>query len=224
METGLPTAGAAGPAKAPDLSFRIEDGGRLEHAAVPTLRFGLRIETPADVRSVALGVQIRIAATQRAYDENAQARLVEVFGRPEDWSRNLHGLLWMSMTAQVPAFSGSTLVDLHVPCTYDLEVTAASYLNALEDGEVPLDFLFSGSVFYAGGDGRLQVGRIGWDKEASYRLPVATWRETMDHHFPGAAWLRLNRESFDRLAAYKARHTLLTWEDAVDRLLEESDG
>ena len=36
-----------------------------------------------------------------------------------------------------------------MPCTYDLEVAASRYLDALADGEVPLEFLFSGSVFYA---------------------------------------------------------------------------
>jgi hypothetical protein len=87
---------------------------------------------------------------------------------------------------------------------------------------VPLEFLFSGAVFYKGEDGRLQVGRIGWDKEAEYRLPVAAWREAMDRHFPGAAWLRLDRESFDRLAAYKASRTLLTWEQTLDTLLSEA--
>jgi hypothetical protein len=209
-------------AAAPDLSFGIDEAGALEHAAAPTLRFALRIETPRDIRSVSLSVEIRIAATRRAYDERAQARLVELFGRPEDWGRNLHALHWTTLNLTVPAFSGRTLAELKVPCTYDLEVTGARYMNALEDGDVPLEFLFSGAVFYAGPDGRLQVGRIGWDKEAEFRLPVAAWREAMDRHFPGAAWLRLERGSFDRLAAYKARHTLLTWEQTLDALLTEA--
>jgi hypothetical protein len=78
-------------------------------------------------------------------------------------------------------------------------------------------------VFYAGADDRLQVTRIGWDKECSYRLPVAAWRDMIDRHFPDSAWLRLRRESFDRLAAYKARHTLITWEDTVEKLLGEAE-
>jgi hypothetical protein len=206
-------------AAAPDLAFSVEDAGALRHAAAPTLQFDLRIETPRDIRSVSLSVEIRIAATRRHYDERAQERLVELFGRPEDWGRNLHALHWTTLSVTVPAFSGQTVVELKVPCTYDLEVTGARYMNALEDGHVPLEFLFSGAVFYAGEDGRLQVGRIGWDKEAEFRLPVAAWREAMDHHFPGAAWLRLERGSFDRLAAYKARHIHLTWEQTVDALL-----
>src|SRR5215207_4280201 len=49
---------------------------------------------------------------------------------------------------------------------------------------------FSGTVFYAGSDGRLQAARISWEQDAQHRLPVRVWRETMDHHFPGTAWLR----------------------------------
>jgi hypothetical protein len=203
----------------PDLAFSVDEAGALTHAAAPTLQFALRIESPRDIRSVSLSVEIRIAATRRAYDERAQERLVELFGQPEDWGRNLHALHWTTLSVVVPAFSGQTVVDLKVPCTYDLEVAGARYMNALEDGNVPLEFLFSGAVFYTGEDGRLQVGRIGWDKEAEFRLPVSAWRDAMDHHFPGAAWLRLERGSFDRLSAYKARHTHLTWEQTVDALL-----
>ena len=81
------------------------------------------------------------------------------------------------------------------PCTYDLDVTATRYFDALHDGDVPLEFLFSGTVFYSAADGRLQTARLSWELEAEYRLPVAVWRETLDHHFPGTAWLRLDRES-----------------------------
>ena len=46
----------------------------------------------------------------------------------------------------------------------------------------------------------------------------------MNRHFPGAAWLRLGRPAWDRLRAYKAEQGLRTLEDAVERLLEASDG
>jgi hypothetical protein len=206
-----------------ELTFSIDDAGVLEHAAAPTLRFDLRLESPRDIRSVALNVEIRIAATRRAYSEAEQRQgLTDLFGQPEDWGRNLHALHWTTVNVTVPAFSGRTVHELKVPCSYDVEVAGARYMNALEDGRVPLEFLFSGAVFYAGDDGRLQVGRIGWDKEFDFMLPVALWREALDRHFPGAAWLRLGRESYERLAAYKTRHTLLTWEQTVDALLGEA--
>ena len=205
----------------PRLGFAIEDGGPLDPAAVPTLRFAVRIDAGgAEVRSLALHVQLRIAATRRSYDQRDESRLAELFGRSEQWSKTLRSLHWTNVPLQVGPFSGSTVVDLHVPCTYDLEVTATRYLHALNDGEVPLEFLFSGAVFYTGPGGRLQVQPISWSAEADYRLPVAAWREMMDIHFPNSAWLRVSRSSLERLHAYRGRHALLTWDNTLDRLLE----
>ena len=50
---------------------------------------------------------------------------------------------------------------------------------------MPLELLFSGSVFYPDDGGLLQTSRIPWDGEAEYRLPVAVWRETMEQPLPG---------------------------------------
>jgi hypothetical protein len=63
---------------------------------------------------------------------------------------------------------------------------------------------------------------VPWDKELAFRLPVRTWREVMDSYFPGSAWLRLRRESFDALHRFKGRHALTTWDDAVDALLKQA--
>ncbi len=223
MAYALPT-GVAGPGSAPELDFELRSGTVLDHAAVPTLRFELGMTAePPHVRSVSLNVEIRIAATRRRYEESEQERLTELFGPPGEWGRNLHALHWAGLTVNVPAFTGTTVIDLPVTCTYDLEVAAARYLNALEQGKVPLEFLFSGTVFYSHDDGRLQVGRIGWDKECRYLLPVRVWREAMDRHFAGTKWLRMGSESFDRLAGYKARHTLMDWDAVVDRLLASEE-
>ena len=207
----------------PELGFAVLDAARAEHTAVPTLRFTLRVDSfgGEPIRSVLLDTQVQIAARRRRHDEAAHDRLFELFGAPEDWGTTLRTLLWTRTTLVVPPFTGSTVIDLPVTCTYDLEVVASRYFDALGDGEVPLEFLFSGSVFYADPDGRLQTARLSWESEAEYRLPVAVWKETMDAHFRGTAWLRLRKDSFDRLAAYKSRHALATWEDAVDALLED---
>lgn len=112
------------------------------------------------------------------------------------------------------------MVALPVTCTYDLEVTAGRYFAALADGEVPLDFLFSGSVFFSGAEGMLQTSRIALDHDVGYRLPVAVWREAIDRHFPQSAWLRLGREQFERLRAFRGSRALPTWDAAIDALLE----
>jgi hypothetical protein len=202
----------------PDLSFSVTGASRVEHVAVPTLRFALEIESGEPIRSVLLDVQIQIPARRRGYDEAAHDRLFELFGPVADWGTTLRTLLWTRTTLVVPSFEGSTVVNLDIPCSYDLEVAASRYLDALSDGEVPLEFLFSGSVFYTGSDGGLQTTRLSWESEAEYRLPVQVWKETMERYFHGTAWVRLRKESFDRLSAYKSRNALASWDDALEAL------
>ncbi len=119
----------------------------------------------------------------------------------------------------IPPFADEAVVDLQVPCTFDFNVAATKYFYAVENGEIPLLFLFSGTIFYAADDGALQVGQIAWDKEATFRLPVATWREMMEHYYPNSAWLSVQKDVFDRLYAYKRQHGLPTWEQVLERLL-----
>jgi hypothetical protein len=110
---------------------------------------------------------------------------------------------------------------LPVPCTYDLNVGATKYFYAIETGEVPLLFLFSGTVFYAAGDGKLQAEQISWEKESEFRMPIGVWQEMMDYHYPNSAWLPLPRETFERLYAYKRDTGLTTWEQVIERLLPD---
>lgn len=220
MTAAGPWAAMAGPV--PELRFGVAAAGRMEYAAVPTLRFALEIESAAQrpVRSILLDVQIRIAARRRLYDDAATDRLFDLFGPRENWATALNSLLWTRTTLVVPPFAGRTTVDLPVVCTYDLEVAATRYFDALSDGEVPLEFLFSGSIFYTSDEGALQTARISWEHEAEYRLPVSVWKDTMEHHFPGSAWVRLSKESFDRLSAFRSRRALPSWEATVEALLE----
>jgi hypothetical protein len=204
------------------LSFAVQDAVALRYAAVPTIEFALTVEADSGspIRSVLLDVQIQIAARQRPYDDAAKEALIELFGAPERWGSTLRTLLWTRTTVIVPPFEDSTVVALPVTCTYDLEVTAGRYFAALTDGEVPLEFLFSGSVFFSGSQGTLQAARIALDHDVGYRLAVRIWREAIDRHFPQTAWLRLGRERFDRLRAFRGRHALPTWDAAIDALLK----
>ena len=207
----------------PLLSFAVSRAEGLYPAAVPTLRVTVDIEAPDGVvvRSIMLAVQVQIAAPKRRYTPEEQSRLLELFGTPERWGTTLRTLLWTRATVLVPPFTGQTVAELNVPCSYDLEVAGARYLAALEEGEVPLELLFSGTVFFSDSNGTLQAARIPWEHEVELRLPVAVWREAIDRHFPGAAWLRLGRDSFDRLSAYKARHAFRSWDDAIEALLDD---
>jgi len=220
------TAQRSAPASIPELGFSVEGATALEYAAVPTVEFALRVEAAGgeQIRSILLDVQIQIAARRRPYDKHATEQLTDLFGTPDRWGETLRTLPWARPTVIVPPFTASTVVDVPVTCTYDLEVSAADYLQSLGAGEVPLEFLFSGTVFFTGAGGALQTVRIPWTQEAEFALPVSTWREAIDRHFPNAAWLRLGRESFERLRAYRARKALASWDEAVAALLAEQEG
>ena len=188
----------------------------------PLLRFDVAVanrpETEA-VHSIMLQAQIRIQSPQRRYSPAEKEKLLDLFGLPSRWGETLRERMWTTSNTTVGAFAGRTEAHLSVPCTYDLNIAATKYFYALEEGEVPLLFLFSGTVFYAADDGRLQVQQISWNKEAAYRMPVRVWRDIMQAHYPNSAWLYLRRDIFDRLYAYKRAHGLATWDQTLDQLL-----
>jgi hypothetical protein len=196
----------------------------LRHAAAPTLTFTLRVNVGAatPVHAMALRCQVQIEPAARRYAPAEGDRLYELFGEPARWHDTLRPLLWTHVSVLVPRFEGTINVDVPVACTYDLEVAAAKYFQALDHGEIPLLFLFSGTIFFAA-DGRFSVSPVPWDAEAAYRLPVALWRELMDRYFPNCTWLRLSRDNLDALHRFKSRHALPTFDAAVEALLARVD-
>jgi len=205
----------------PDLNFRVEGAEPVAYSAAPLLALRLAIEDAEeqDVRSVSLLCQIRIETARRHYNPAEQRRLFDLFGEPACWNQTLRSLLWTHSAVTVPPFRGRTTVDLPVPCTFDLTVATARFFNGLEDGNVPLTLLFSGTIFYEPEGGGLQATQIPWSKEAAYSLPVSAWKRMMDAHYPNLAWLCLRRDVFDRLDRYRSGSGIPTLEQALERLL-----
>ena len=210
----------------PELSFSVEGAEPVPYAIAPTLGFKLRVANanPAEtIHTVALRCQIQIDVTRRRYTASEQGRMRDLFGEPERWSRTLRGFLWTHASVIVPAFQGSTLIELPVPCTFDFNVAATKYFEGLDDGEIPLQFLFSGTVFYTNESESLQIAPISWEQEVKFRLAVKTWREMMDAYYPNAVWLNLRRDVFDRLNAYKTQRGIPTWEQALECMLRSEE-
>lgn len=206
-----------------DLSYTVEGVEPQLYAASPALAFKLRVECSEpsqSIHNVLLQCQLQIDSTRRRYSRQEQERLVDLFGEPERWSETLRAMLWTHASVMVPPFQGETSVEMHVPCTFDFNVAATKYFHGLDDGDVPLVLLFSGSIFYAAEGGGLRVARIPWEKEAKYRLPVAVWKALMDHYYPNAAWICLERGAFERLYEYKLRAGIPTWEQTIEALLD----
>jgi hypothetical protein len=207
-----------------DLSFQIEKAEPQRFTVAPTLLFKLRIANAAPnetIHSVALRCQIQLEVARRQYTQEDQSHLKDLFGEPDRWSQTLKTMLWTHASVVAPAFQDTAVVDVPVPCTFDFNVAATKYFHGLAEGDVPLNFLFSGTVFYADESGSLQVAPIPWDKEARFRLPVKAWRDMMEIYYPNTAWLCLRRDVFERMYQYKVERGIPTWEQALERLLPE---
>ena len=207
----------------PELSIRIESAKVVPFSAAPTLAFQLHIENAEaeeKVHTIALRCQVQIEVTRRHYAPSEQERLRDLFGHPSRWGQTLRNLLWTNTSMVVPAFPGaSTTVDLNLPCSYDFNLAATKFFEGLNDGEIPLLMLFSGTVFYATPESNLRVAPISWELEARFRLPVQLWREMMEIYYPNSAWINLRKDIFDRLYKYKVEQGIPTWEQTIERML-----
>ena len=206
-----------------DLQFAVVDILPEPYAAAPQLTARLRISesTGAAIHAVALRCQVRILAQRRGYGPEEEAGLLDLFGPRGRWTATLKPFLWMQCSTMVQGFTGHTEVDLPLPCTFDFDVAAAKYLHALREKAIPLELLFSGTVFTRGTSG-FGVEQVPWDREAGYQLPVAVWHALMDAYFPNAGWLRLDRDVLTALAHYKSALGLTSWEETMQNLLAKA--
>ncbi|MGB8407537.1 MAG: DUF6084 family protein [Mycobacterium sp.] len=203
-----------------EVTFAVLDVLPQPYAVAPmlTARVGIAAVGDDPVHAIALRAQVRIEPLHRGYTNDEAAALLDLFGTRDRWSTTQHTFLWQHTGVMVPGFTGATQVELPLACTYDFEVTAAKFFHALRDGIIPLQFLFSGTVFTAGQSG-FAVSPVPWDREDHYDMPVSVWRDLVELHFPHTGWIRLHHNTIDALADYKTRHALLGLDDAVTALL-----
>lgn len=204
----------------PALSFSVVDSYADIYAASPQLQFRLRAteQTGETVHAIALRAQVMIEPQRRPYDETEAAGVAEIFGGRDRWRQTLKPFMWTQANAMVKGFQNVIDFELPVPCSYDFEVSAAKYLQALSGGDIPLRFLFSGTVFTRGETG-FSVTQVPWSLESGYRMPVSQWREVIDQFFPNTGWIRLDREMISELVRFKAARGLTTWDAVMESLL-----
>jgi hypothetical protein len=211
---------AGPPTPAPE--FNVVSAAHRPFAATPTMVFTLSVAEPEghDVYMMALTTQIHIDVARRGYEPETRERLAEILGA---LGATTQSLTWARVDTNVQSFLGTTVVELQVPCTFDLEVATAKYFDAIDGGDVPLSFHFNGTVFYRNADGAMQVVPVPWSATARFDLPVAAWRAMIDDHYPSSAWVRLDRGTLDRLQARRAQRGLLSFDACLDELLEGHD-
>jgi hypothetical protein len=207
-----------------DLEFSCTGAAPDAAAAAPTIRLQLHVAETTGVRvdALALRTQLRIEPTRRRYDDSEADALRDLFGERSRWGSTLRPLQLAFVSQVVPSFREAIDIDLALPCSYDFDVAANKFLYAVDRGAIPLLLLFSGTMFTAGPNG-FAIEPVPWHKEARYELPVSDWQQTMQLHFPNSAWLRLGEDAFDALYRYRTAHDLVSWDEAVERLLKEAE-
>jgi uncharacterized protein DUF6084 len=210
-------------APATEVTFAVLDVRPEPYAVTPilTARVGATAVGDDPIHAVALRCQVRIEPVRRGYSDAEAAGLLDLFGPRERWAATQHTFLWQHASALVPGFAGNTQLDLRLDCTYDFEVTAAKYLHALRDGRVPLQFLFSGTIFTRGTRG-FAVQQVPWNREDRYDMPVSAWRDLIGQHYPNTGWVRLDRDTIDALAMFRSSRGLLSFDEAITALLPAS--
>ena len=214
-------AGTGGAAPEPE--FAALGVRAVRHAATPTLALDVQISEPSgrQVYMMALTIQLMIEPARRAYDDDTRARLVGLFGAPERWSVTTRSLVWTQLDVLVPAFTGSTTVTVPIACSYDMELAAAKYLYALPDGVAPLALHFNGLIYYRDEQGGLQIVLVPWTRSIDFRMPVSVWRETVEHYYPGTAWVAVRAATLERLEQFKQEHGLATLDACVEALVAD---
>ena len=205
------------------LTFGVTTIEVERYAATPTLALRVHIEekTGTPVHTMALRCQVRIDPQRRGYSDSEAGALLDLFDTRHRWQDTLRPFLWMHTSALVQGFTNSTEVSLPLALTYDLEVAAGKYLNAVRDGVIPLSLMFSGTAFMQGDNG-FAIQQIPWDSDVSYHLPTQVWREAMDCFFPGSGWIRLPVETLDRLSRFRVEQGLTNWAETLTALLDRA--
>ena len=217
-------AAAAAPPVVPAPEFSVLGAEAIRFAAAPTLEFTGHVSEPQgrEVYTIALTAQIMIDPARRSYDDATRERLADLFGEPERWATTTHSFLWAEIGVLVPAFTGATAFRLPMQCNYDLELASTKYLYSLPDGNVSLTFNFTGTIFYRGEDGRMQIVKVPWECSTGFSMPVATWREMVEHYYPRTGWVALGDETLEALRARKAERGLHSFDATVADLLQEA--
>jgi len=99
-----------------------------------------------------------------------------------------------------------------------LAAIASKYLRALDGGTVPVRAQFSGTAFFRTEHG-LSAAPIALDREADFALPVQTFLEVLDQHFPNTAVVTLSRDVYKRLDQLRIERGLASFDHTIDTLL-----
>jgi hypothetical protein len=202
-----------------EIDFTVVGAEPVLASVSPAIELELEIKCSTRVAGALVRAQVRIEAAKRSYDSSETERLRILFGARRDWHRTLKSVLWTQIALPVPAFENTTRVPTSLPLCHDFSAAVTQYVQGLESGTLPLSIVFSGMVFVEAADGALRAEPISWASEARYELPLSVARAAIERHYAGSVPLWLEKDTVERLFAFRAQHGLTSFEGALDRLL-----
>ena len=81
---------------------------------------------------------------------------------------------------------------------------------------------FTGTIFYRGEGGKMQIIKVPWECSTRYAMPLATWREMIEHYYSGTGWVALGDDTLESLSRRKAARGLHSFDATVAQLLREA--
>ena len=212
----------------PELAFAVADAARVEHAAVPTLRFALRVESARRASRSARCCSTRRSRSRRAgarYDDAAHERLFELFGPAEQWGSDPAHAAVDARDARRPAVHGqrpssSCPIALHLRPRGRGVALLRRARRRRGAARVPVQR----HRLLRAADGRLQAARISWEQRG--RVPAAGRGVARDDGPPLPRHARGcgcgKRAVRPRWPPTRRATRWPTWEDVVDALLDRS--
>ncbi len=140
----------------------------------------------------------------------------------EQWTRSLGGVPWTEASVNVPRFAASATIDVPLPCTYDFDVASAKYLAALEDGEIPVDVLLTGTMFYARGRAGCRRRAFRGTASCPHASPCRRGARRSTRPSPTRRGCGSAARRSPRCRAYRSRNAFTTWDETFAALLREA--
>ena len=193
------------------------------HAAVPTIMLRLRV-TEADGRrgprpGPALPDPHRAAAAA-VRRQRRKIACTSCSARRPQWGDSLRPFLWTHVSTTIAGFSGLDRVRparrVHLRLRGGRRQVPPRPGGRRHPAAPPV----LGHGLHPGGVGVRGRARLLGPRRRPTGCRSSVWREVMDLYFPNSGWLRVGRDTLDRLQRFKARRALPTWDQAFEQLLK----
>ena len=181
------------------------------YAAVPTIMLRTadhRARPERTVHAVALRCQIRIEPQRRRYEHEEEQRLVELFGEPPRGATRCGRSCGRTWRRPSPASRARPRSTCRSTCTLRLRGRGRRSSSIRSTTARSRSCCCSPGTAFTRSERGMNVAPVAWHADASFRLPVAVWRQMMDLYFPNSGWVMLSRDTLDALTQFKADRAL----------------